>query len=180
MFARLSSRTSLAAILAAPMLVGAGSLAMSGAALAAGPCNGGAPTTTQTQCLTAVQIPGKPLQSYDISWVNPHRAEYYLGDRSNGGVDIIDTRTLTFTRTVGQGLFTGVVLQTNPTTGVVSVNNDKSGPDGVVTHGRWLYAGDGNSDLRRRADGDRSEHRHAGDNGARRLQSGHEHRRAAT
>ena len=146
MFARFSFRTSLA-IVAAPMLVSAGALATSGAALAA--CTGpGAPTTTETKCRTAVIIPGKPLQSYDISWVNPHRAEYYLGDRSNGGIDIIDTRTLTFKRTVGTGLFTGVVLQTNPTTGVVSINNDKSGPDGVVTHGRWLYAGDGDSTLK--------------------------------
>src|SRR6266850_8364531 len=127
--------------------VGAVSLVLSGAAF--GACTGpGAPSNTETKCVTAVQIPGNPLRSYDISWVNPHRAEYYLGDRSNGGVDIIDTRTLTFTRTVGQGLFTGVVLQTNPTTGVVSVNNDKSGPDGVVTHGRWLYAGDGDSTLK--------------------------------
>ena len=147
MSARFSYRTSLAAFVAVPMLVGAGALATSGAALAA--CTGpGAPTTTETKCRTAVIIPGKPLQSYDISWVNPHRAEYYLGDRSNGGIDIIDTRTLTFKRTVGQGLFTGVVLQTNPTTGVVSINNDKSGPDGVVTHGRWLYAGDGDSTLK--------------------------------
>ena len=146
MFARFSFRTSLA-IVAAPMLVSAGALATSGAALAA--CTGpGAPTTTETKCRTAVIIPGKPLQSYDISWVNPHRAEYYLGDRSNGGIDIIDTRTLTFKRTVGKGLFTGIVLQTNPTTGVVSINNDKSGPDGVVTHGRWLYAGDGDSTLK--------------------------------
>jgi len=126
------------------MLVGAGSLTMSGAALAAGPCNGGAPTTTQTQCLTAVQIPGKPLQSYDISWVNPHRAEYYLGDRSNSGIDIIDTRTLTFKRRLGgPGVFRGVVLRANGT-----VNNDKSGPDGVASHGRWLYAGDGDSTLK--------------------------------
>ena len=147
MSARFSYRTSLAAFVAVPMLVGAGALATSGAALAA--CTGpGAPTNTETKCLTAVIIPGKALQSYDISWVNPHRAEYYLGDRSNGGIDIIDTRTLTFKRTVGQGLFTGVVLQTNPTTGVVSINNDKSGPDGVVTHGRWLYAGDGDSTLK--------------------------------
>ena len=144
---RFSYHTSLAAIVAVPMLVGAGAFATSGAALAA--CTGpGAPTNTETKCLTAVIIPGKPLQSYDISWVNPHRAEYYLGDRSNGGIDIIDTRTLTFKRTVGTGLFTGVVLQTNPTTGVVSINNDKSGPDGVVTHGRWLYAGDGDSTLK--------------------------------
>jgi len=52
----------------------------------------GSPANTETQCLTAVQIPGNPLRSYDISWVNPHRGEYYLADRSNSGIDIIDTR----------------------------------------------------------------------------------------
>ncbi len=143
MFARLSSRTSLAAIVAAPMLVGVGSLATSGAALAA--CTGpGAPTTTETRCLTAVQIPGNPIRSYDISWVNPHRAEYYLADRSNSGIDIIDTHHLTFKRTLGKGLFVGVKLNGAGT----AVNNDISGPDGIVTHGRWLYAGDGDSTLK--------------------------------
>ena len=64
---RFSYRTSLAAIVAVPMLVGAGALATSGAAFAA-PCTGpGAPTNTETKCLTAVQIPGNPLRSYDIS-----------------------------------------------------------------------------------------------------------------
>src|SRR5712691_2331789 len=143
MFARFSSRTSLAAIVAAPMLVGVGSLAISGAAFAA--CTGpGAPTNTETKCLTAVQIPGAALRSYDISWVNPHRAEYYLADRSNASIDIIDTRTLTFKRTLGKGLFVGVKLNGAGT----AVNNDSSGPDGVVTHGRWLYAGDGDSTLK--------------------------------
>ena len=143
MSARISSRISLAAIVAAPLLVGVGSLATSGAALA--DCTGpGAPTNTETRCLKAVQIPDNPLLSYDISWVNPHRAEYYLGDRSNSGIDIIDTRSLTFKRRLGgPGVFTGVVLNANGT-----VNNDKSGPDGVASHGRWLYAGDGNSTLK--------------------------------
>jgi hypothetical protein len=140
MSARFSSRTSLAALVAAPLLVGVGSLATSGAAFAA--CTGpGAPTNTETKCLTAVQIPGNPLRSYDISWVNPHRAEYYLADRSNAGVDVIDTHTLTFKRTIGG--FVGAKLRANGT-----VNNDISGPDGVVTHGRWLYAGDGDSTLK--------------------------------
>ena len=104
-------RTRLATLLVASTLFGAGSLATSGAALA-DPCTGpGAPTTTQTQCLTAVQIPGNPLRSYDISWVNPDRAEYYLGDRSNAGVDIINTHNLTFKRTLGKGLFVGVVIK---------------------------------------------------------------------
>src|SRR6266511_2196671 len=79
MLARFSSRTRLAATLAASALLGAGLLATSGTALAAPPCQGsGAPTNTETKCLTAVQIPGAALRSYDISWVNPHRAEYYL------------------------------------------------------------------------------------------------------
>src|SRR6266704_373999 len=145
MLARFSSRTRLAATLAASALLGAASLATSGAALAA--CTGlGAPATTETKCLTAVQIPCNPLRSYDISWVNPHRAEYYLGDRSNAGIDIIDTRTLTFKRTVGG--FVGIVLNPPNAQGVVTVNNNLSGPDGVVSHGRWLYAGDGDSTLK--------------------------------
>src|SRR4029077_14431691 len=88
------------------------------------------------------QIQGNPLRSFDISWVNPHRAEYYLGDRSNKGVDVIDTRSLTFKRTIDG--FIGIVL--NPKTG--AVDNNHSGPDGVVSHGRWLYAGDGDSTLK--------------------------------
>lgn len=126
--------------LLASALVGAGSLCASDAALAA--CTGpGAPTNTQTKCLTAVQIPGKPLRSFDISWVNPDRGEYYLGDRSNAGIDIIDTRHNTFKRTIGG--FVGIVLNSAGT----AVNNNLSGPDGVTSHGRWLYAGDGNSTL---------------------------------
>jgi hypothetical protein len=111
-------------------------------ATAGASCTGpGAPTTTQTRCQTAVQIPGQPLRSYDISWVNPDRAEYYLADRSNAGVDIVDTQHNTFKRRLGG--FVGVILNANGT-----VNNNLSGPDGVVTHGRWLYAGDGDSTLK--------------------------------
>ncbi len=141
MLARFSSRTRLGTVLAASALLGTASLATSGAALAA--CMGpGAPATTETKCLTAVQIPDNPLRSYDISWVNPLRAEYYLADRSNAGIDIIDTHHLTFTRRLGG--FVGVKLNKAGT----AVDNDHSGPDGVVTHGRWLYAGDGDSTLK--------------------------------
>jgi hypothetical protein len=128
-------------VLSASAVCGAVLLAGAGAALAA-PCTGpGAPTTTQTKCLTAVQIPGNPLRSFDISWVNPDRAEYYLADRSNFGIDIIDTKTQTFKRTIPG--FVGVVLN-----GAGAVNNNVSGPDGVTSHGKWLYAGDGDSTLK--------------------------------
>ncbi len=83
-------------VLAASMLSGAVLLAASGAALA-GPCSGpGAPTRTQTRCLTAIQIPGNPLRSFDISWVNAARSEFYLSDRSNSGIDVIDTKNNVF------------------------------------------------------------------------------------
>lgn len=107
----------------------------------AAPCTFTPPLTTQTKCVTAVNIPGNPLRSFDISFVNPDRGEYYLADRSNSGIDIIDTHNLKWKRTLGG--FVGVVLNTNGT-----VNNNKSGPDGVATHGRWLYGGDGNSTLK--------------------------------
>jgi hypothetical protein len=133
-----------------PALFGLATLAVSGAALAAAPCQGpGAPTTTQTQCLTAVQIPGNPLRTFDISWVDPNRAEYYLGDRSNKGIDIVDTQNLIFKRRLGG--FVGVAINPGsitPANPFGTVDNNHSGPDGVVSHGRWLYAGDGNSTLK--------------------------------
>jgi hypothetical protein len=122
------------------LIVGAASLAATSAFAA---CTGpGAPPNAQTKCLTAVQIPGNPIRSFDISWVNPDRAEYYLADRSNSGIDIIDTQHLAFKRTIGG--FVGVVLNGAHT----AVDNNHSGPDGVTSHGRWLYAGDGDSTLK--------------------------------
>jgi hypothetical protein len=120
-----------------------GTVSLMSSPAAAAPCGGpaGTPAPTQTKCLTAVAIPGNPLRSFDISFVNPNRAEYYLADRSNSGIDIIDTQTLKFKRTIGG--FVGIKLKANG-----AVNNNISGPDGVVTHGRWLYAGDGDSTLK--------------------------------
>ena len=121
-------------------VISAASLTASPAAAAA--CQGpGAPTTTQTKCLTAITITGSALRSFDISWTNPERAEYYFADRSNAGIDVINTQTLKFVRTIGG--FVGIKLNTNGT-----VNNNISGPDGVTSHGHWLYAGDGDSTLK--------------------------------
>jgi hypothetical protein len=130
------------ASLVTSLLVACAALGIADTARAA-PCTGpGAPSNTDTRCLTAVAIPGNPLRSFDISWVDPKRAEYYLADRSNAGIDIIDTQFNTFKRRLPG--FVGVVLNLAGT----AVNNNLSGPDGVTTHGRWLYAGDGNSTLK--------------------------------
>jgi hypothetical protein len=121
------------------VLFGAVSLAPTGAVAA--DCTFSPPLKTQTRCLTAVAIPGNPLRSFDISFVNPDRDEFYFADRSNSSIDIIDTETLKFKRFLGG--FVGVALLGNG-----NVDNNHSGPDGVATHGRWLYAGDGNSTLK--------------------------------
>jgi hypothetical protein len=129
-------------LICAPVLLGALSLATSNPVQAL-PCQGppGAPAPTDTQCKTAVQIPGNALRSFDISWDNPDRNEYYLADRSNAGIDIINTDLLTFKRTIGG--FVGIKLLPSG-----AVDNNHSGPDGVTSHGRWLYAGDGDSTLK--------------------------------
>src|SRR5262249_35687047 len=105
--------------------------------------------TTQTQCVTAIAIPGNPLRSFDISFVNPDRAQYYFADRSNAAIQVIQTGSLKWLRSLGG--FTGVAIVpgsitlTNPHG---TVNNNLSGPDGVASHGRWVYGGDGDSTLK--------------------------------
>src|SRR5260370_28463114 len=106
------------------VLFGAVSLAPTGAAAA--DCTFTQPLTTQTRCLTAVSIPGNPLRSFDISFVNPDRAEFYFADRSNSAIDIIDTETLKFKRFLGG--FAGVAIKNG------TVHNHHSAPDGVTTH----------------------------------------------
>jgi hypothetical protein len=124
-------------------LFGIFALVASGAAFAQ--CTGpGAPAAgSPWQCVTAIQVPGNPLASFDISWVNPGRNEYYLADRSNAAVDIVDTSTLKFKKQIGG--FVGAVVG-NPTAN--TLNNNISGPDGLVAFGHWLYVGDGDSTLK--------------------------------
>jgi hypothetical protein len=135
---RSTLRTCLSGV--SPALLGA-AISLTATGAMAGPCTGpGAPTTTDTKCVTGIAIPGNPIRSFDISWVNPDRGEYYLGDRSNSGIDVIDTHKLKWKRTLGG--FVGIVLKNG------AVDNNHSGPDGVTSHGRWVYGGDGDSTLK--------------------------------
>src|ERR1700757_1409112 len=99
------------------------------------------PLTTQTTCVTAIAIPGNPLRAFDISFVNPDRAQFYFADRSNAAIQVIHTGSLKWQRSLGG--FVGIRLN-----GAGSVNNNISGPDGVASHGRWVYGGDGDSTLK--------------------------------
>jgi len=110
-------------------------------------------TPARLSLLKTISIPATPqntlgkLFSFDISWVDPANGLYYLADRSNAALDVIDT-TGAFTGTPdtlfgqiggtssGQANFKG-------DTGTTAT----SGPDGVVAAFPCVFAGDGDSRL---------------------------------
>jgi hypothetical protein len=87
---------------------------------------------TPLQAVGIIPIPGLPLLSSDIAWVDPGTERFYLADRSNSGVDIIDAENDVFV---------------NRVLGFAGPNGPNgNGPDGVlVTPSRKLWAGDGNA-----------------------------------
>src|SRR3954469_3764155 len=80
--------------------------------------------------LTTVPVPGR-LVIFDISFVDPGTQLFYLADRSNNAIDVVDAARSVFVKQINKGGFTGF-------TG----NNDTSGPNGVVVSGHWLFATD--------------------------------------
>ena len=82
------------------------------------------------QLLGAIPVPGVQMKAFDISWVDADTQLYYLADRSNSAVDVVDARRNVFVRQIHGGFhgFTG--------------NNDTSGPNGVVVAGHFLFVTD--------------------------------------
>ena len=73
----------------------------------------------------AISVPPGGVSSFDISFVDANAHTYILGDRTNTGVDVVDTRTNTLTMIAGQGVFKGVVA-------TCAVANSCSGPNGAL------------------------------------------------
>jgi hypothetical protein len=97
---------------------------------------------TPVNLLGVIPIPGNPITSADISWVDPGTERYYFADRSNSGVDIIDAEANFY---VGRVAGMAGAL---PSGGGTTTTNGP-GPNGVlVTPNRKLWAGDGNSTVR--------------------------------
>ena len=97
---------------------------------------------TPVSLLGIIPIPGNPITSADISWVDPGTERYYFADRSNLGVDIIDAETNFFV-----GRVSGMAGALPSGGGTTTTNGP--GPNGVlVTPNRKLWAGDGNSTVR--------------------------------
>ena len=88
-----------------------------------------------------IDVGGKGLGAFDISYVDPKLNLYVLADRTNASVDLFNAQDATFIGRVGG--FAGVVL----TNGVA--NNNLSGPDGVtVVNSKEVWAGDGDSTVK--------------------------------
>jgi len=96
---------------------------------------------------TAITLPmGQKVRSFDISFVDPVIGLYFLADRTNKAVDVIETSTNTVLTQLGKGVFTGTTpCSTPPPAGP----NDCVGPNGVLTvNHREAWVGDGDSTIK--------------------------------
>ena len=92
---------------------------------------------------TATNTTADALYSFDISWVDQPSRLYFLADRSNLVVDVVDTTANILVEQLAPGPgfapfagFTACV----PSTGHAA--NDCAGPDGVATLGQCLFVTD--------------------------------------
>jgi len=106
--------------------------------------------------LTTIPIPptasnvGKNFFSYDISFVDQSTQTYYLADRSNNVVDVIDASSAAF---VGQfsanppfaGFVSAADCNALPGGNGSAGGGSCVGPNGVVAKFPWLFVTDGNS-----------------------------------
>jgi hypothetical protein len=83
--------------------------------------------------IATITVPGRPLEAFDIGWVDAATQRYYFSDRSNKSVDIIDARTNAFIGRVDG--FAGATASTKT-----------AGPNGVLVLSRlkqvWASNGD--------------------------------------
>lgn len=116
-------------ILGTTMLATAALVAVAASATSAG--------AAELKQIGTIAVPGTPLESFDISFVDQASHRYYLADRTNKAIDIFDTRTDKFLGRVGG--FVGF-----------DKSNDTAGPNGVVTvnGGHEVWAGDGDSTVK--------------------------------
>jgi hypothetical protein len=96
--------------------------------------------TRHLRLLRTVELPGKPLVKFDIGWVDEPTRRYYLADRSNARIAVLDVDSLEYVAGLGEGLFTGVP----------PVGGATAGPNGVLVLPdlQQAWAGDGDSTVK--------------------------------
>ena len=99
-------------------------------------------TVAQTPHIQPVKIT-PTTRAFDISWVDNSTQRYYLADRTNNAIDLVDAATDTFLGFIGKGQYTG----SRPCPGQAKDLRHCSGPNGVITDNLghvWAGDGDGN------------------------------------
>lgn len=88
------------------------------------------------QLQATIQIPDHPLSAFDVSWLDPGTQRFYLADRANAGVEVIDAQSLQYVQRITG--FAG------------DADHDRSGPNGVlvIPETQQLWAGDGDSTVK--------------------------------
>jgi hypothetical protein len=143
-----------------------GAMAVSDPCRGAGGTSAVTPTSTPAllylQCYQAIPISGNPLQTFGGSAFvrkNATTASYYLADRSNLGIDIVDGQALRFSRLlkpsttdpvrgfIGQLIWT-VGPATTATTRIGTPDETHSGPNGMAIYtdssgANWVFVADG-------------------------------------
>ncbi len=100
--------------------------------------------------------PPGPYWSIDVGIVDQSTGLYYLGDKTNCGVDVFDAKANTYLTTIGPAKSPPTFLTVNGTCASIGSpftgNTGKSsgsGPNGLVLIGATkLYAGDGNGTIK--------------------------------
>src|ERR1700730_3539906 len=133
--AKLSRLGAIIALLALP--IGSAALAEEGGH---GKCEAGGDRALRLK--TLAPIPASKanntaggMYSFDISFVDQKTQTYYLGDRSNAAIDVVDAKTGTFTKQIAAV----------PAFAGFSGSTATSGPNGVVAAFPWLFVTDANS-----------------------------------
>src|SRR6266853_948678 len=84
--------------------------------------------------LPTIIVPGDLARGFDISWVDSVSQRFYVADRTTGSVDVIDADASKYLYSIK---------------GFVGVGpSGRAGPDGILTIGNELWAGDGNSTVK--------------------------------
>ncbi len=86
--------------------------------------------------IKTIDLPGRTLLKFDISWVDAGNRRYYFADRSNSRIVVIDSERGEYLGSIGEGDFTGA-----------TPNGKVAGPNGVMLIAGLgeLWSGDGDS-----------------------------------
>jgi hypothetical protein len=84
------------------------------------------------------------LRAFDVSWNDNSTQKYYLADRTNNAIDLVDSATDTFLGFIGRGHYTG----SRPCPAKPRELRLCAGPNGVVTDDLGhVWAGDGDANI---------------------------------